>query len=368
MYTLLLFVTALNQLFYLRILKTGKGWFWYGLTAIIGAYSHYFFMFNLAAEALYYLYNRKQFKPGSFKKFIAVAVAVVLSLLPWLMYVYSLGSASGTRPQLPRPSTVDFFNVFSQIIFGFQSNTVNTLILSAWPVVMLIALVAVRRSRGLSSELKFIATVSILPVLLAYTISLVITPLFLSRYMATIVPPVLIMIVYLFSRYRQKYAAFVVALLFVTTIAGSAVQATSSGTPVKEDYRQAAMDINSSIQPQDVVVLSAPFTIYPFEYYYRGDAQIATLPNWNRSQAGSIPAFDRAKLPGQVAELNKNHRYIYLLLSQDQGYEDTIYQYYLTNFKQISRKTYSPGLTLYVYQVGYYTVPAVGSLESQEAL
>jgi mannosyltransferase len=359
MYTLLLLLSALNQLFFMRILRDGKGWFWYALSAVIGAYSHYFFLFNLAAQGIYFLLNRKQFKRGTLRRLLAVGGLVILALGPWLYYVYTLGSASGTRPNLPAPSTVDFFNVYSQFLFGFQSNSINTILLSSWPVVMLLALVAVRRSRGLSPELSFVASMSVVPVLIAYALSLLVTPFFLSRYMIISVAPLLVLLVWLFSKYSRRVSIFVSAMLIVAVGITSFIQATSSATPVKEDYKATASYINATVQPQDLVVLSAPFTIYPFEYYYRGSAQITTLPLWNRSQPGSIPAFNPATLPADVASLNKNHRYIYLVLSQDQGYENTVHQYYLTHFRQVSKKVYSHDLTLYVYQVGYYTVPPI---------
>jgi mannosyltransferase len=368
MYTLLLLLSALNQLFFLRVLRTGKSWTWYGLTAVLGAYSHYFFLFNLATQAIFYLFNRKQFKPGSFKKLVYVAGVVVLALGPWLFYVHSLGSASGTRPHLPTPSTVDLFNVYSQFIFGFQSNFVNTILLSAWPIIMLLALAAVRRSNDLTPQLSFIMTMSIVPVLLAFVLSLLVTPFFLSRYMVISVAPLLILLTWLFSRYRKLFATGAIVLVLLLTGFTSFLQATSSATPVKEDYKRVAVDINGAIQPQDLIVLSAPFTIYPFEYYYQGNAQIKTLPLWNRSNPGAIPAFNPKTLPQDVSSLNSHHRNIYLLLSQNQGYEDVIQKYYTNHFKQISSKTYSPGLTLRIYQVGYYSVPSLEAsprLESQ---
>ncbi len=359
MYTLLLLIASLNQLFFLRILKTNRGWFWFGLTSVIGVYSHYFFLFNLAAIGVYYILNRNKFKPGSFKKLIVVAALVLAALGPWLYYVYSLGSASGTRPNLPTPSTVDFFNVYSQFLFGFQSNYINTIVLSAWPIVMLIALAAVRKSKGVSPEISFMITMSSVPIILAYAVSLVVTPFFLSRYMVIATAPLLLVVTYLISRYRKKIALSFAALLIVLTVVTGYIQAVSSATPVKEDYKSAINKINQEITPQDLVVLSAPFTIYPVEYYYRGSAKIETIPLWNRSQPGAIPAFNEGTLEQDVKALNQNHRYIYLLLSQDQGYEDIVDEYYLTHFKMISKDEYSDGLTLYVYQVGYYTVPPI---------
>jgi hypothetical protein len=224
---------------------------------------------------------------------------------------------------------------------------------------MLIGLASIRKGKSLKPEMKFLVAMAFIPVLLAYGISLVITPFFISRYLIASVPSLFILIVCLLSKYKKPIAVSFACVLIALTALGSAQQAASPNTTVKENYRGVADYINNRIQPQDLVVLSAPFTVYPFEYYYHGSAQIDTLPDWNRSSVGGIPAFNKKTMPAQIAAQNENHHYIYLVLSQNQGYENTIKQYYLKHFKKIYVKTYSPDLTLYVYQVGYYTVPPI---------
>ena len=125
-----------------------------------------------------------------------------------------------------------------------------------------------------------------------------------------------------------------------------------------------AQTIQQQAGPQDTVVISAPFTIYPFEYYYNGDAQINTLPIWNRQATGAIPAFNAKTLPQQVSQVSAHHHYVYLILSQNQGYEETIRQYFLHHYPQVSHKTYSPDLSLYVFRVGYDQVPTLGSAQT----
>jgi mannosyltransferase len=357
MYTLLVLMSLLSMYFFMKIMRTGRGWFWFTITALLGAYSHYFFFFVLATEGIYFLLARKQFAKGTFLKLTGVALAVTVAIGPWLYYFHKLGSASGTRPHLVRPSTVDFANAYSQFLFGFMDNHINTIILSSWPLLMLLVLVAVRRGIKVGYDIGFIAAMALVPVALAYGLSLIVTPFFLSRYLIASVLPILVLLLWLFSKYGRKFAVGLAILALVVSGLGSYEQAVSAQTPVKEDYRAVATDINNEIKPQDLVVLSAPFTIYPFEYYYRGSAQIDTLPDWNRAAVGAIPAFNAKTMPAQIMAQNQHHRYIYLVLSQDQGYESTISHYYLTHFKQISHKVYSPDLTLYVYQVGYYTVP-----------
>lgn len=362
MYTLLALMATLSQFYFLRVMQGKRGGWWgYGVTALIGAYSHYFFSFNLATQGIFYLFNRKKFAPGSFKRFLALAVLIALALLPWLIYFHSLGSAKNTSPKLNNPSTVDFFNAFSQFLFGFQDNYINTILVSCWPLVILIAFFAIQRGQRLSPELSYLATAAFVPVLLAYGLSFVVSPFFLSRYMISCVAPLIILVVWFISHYGRRLSMMASIILVVSLVLTSIQQDSSAATPVKENYQQVAQTISREVKPQDVIVMSAPFTVYPFEYYYNGVAQIQTLPIWNRQATGAIPAFNEKTLATQVAQLNQNHHYVYLILSQNQGYENTIKQYYLHHFKQISHHTYSPDLTLYVFQVGYNTVPALGS-------
>jgi mannosyltransferase len=356
MYTMLVFFSLLNQYFFLRLLKGKSGWLGYALSAVFGIYTHYFFWFELVAQALFYLGFRKSFPKHSFKKFVAVAMSLLIAIAPWLYYVQSLGSASNTRPMLPVPSSVDFFNVYSQFMFGFQTNAVNTIILSCWPIIMLISLLAIRRHLSLPKEVVYIATLAFVPIVIAFAVSLVVRPFFLSRYMIAGVASLIILTLWAISQYRGNIARVVASLVLIATSLSITQQTINSMTPVKENYRDAAEYINQKATPQDLVVLSSPFTVYPFEYYYDGVASIKTLPSWDRTSSGAIPAFDANTLSEQVDAYNQNHRYIYLLLSQDQGYQEDIENYYLTNFKQVSKKQYSDGVTLYVYQVGYYKV------------
>jgi mannosyltransferase len=362
MYSLLALMATLSQIYFLRILQQKKGaWKGYTITALFGAYTHYFFSFNLATEGLFFIFNRKKFAPGSLKRFVIVAVMVILALTPWLIYFHALGAGKNTSPLLARPSTVDFFNAFSQFLFGFQDNYINTILVSCWPLVILIAFLAIRRGQKVTPEVSYLACAAFIPVLMAYVISLVITPFYISRYMISSVPPLIIVLVWLISHYGKKLTTAIVILILAMLITTSIQQDRSSATPVKEDYKAVAETIKAEAQPQDVVVLSAPFTIYPFEYYYNGSAQIVTLPIWNRQAAGAIPAFSEKTLPTQVKQIAANHHYIYLVLSQNQGYENNVRQYFLHHYPEKSMHVYSPDLTLYVFQVGYYEVPTLGT-------
>ena len=364
MYTLLVLMATLSQYFFLKLIESRgrSGWLGYALTALVGVYSHYFFLFNLTSQGIYFLFTRRQFVSGTLKRFIALAALLAVWLAPWFYYFYSLGSGSNTSPNLARPSSVDLFNVFSQFSFGFQNNQVNTVLLSMWPIIVIVTLLSVKYGQRISTKMGYVIVAGILPIVLAFVLSYLVSPFFVGRYMAACVAPLAILLAWLISNYRQGlYRA--VSLGIVGLLIGVSAQQYSSGsTPVKEDYRLAASVISDQAKAHDVVVLTAPFTVYPFNYYYDGTARVYTLPDWQREVPGPIPAFNPDTLPGQVEALNKNHQYVYLLLSYDQGYEEEIYQHYQQRFEKVDSRRLSPDLRLEVYRVGYNPLKALSEV------
>jgi mannosyltransferase len=141
--------------------------------------------------------------------------------------------------------------------------------------------------------------------------------------------------------------AVMVAMLMLEIISPTA--------PVKEDYRGAAEYLAAHAGPQDIILLSAPFTVYPVEYYYRGSAPLATLPIWDRYKYGPIPAFSPERLSQDVESQIEAHQYAWVLLSYDQGYQEDIRQYFEQSFERVSETHFSPGLDLYQYKLRYDT-------------
>ncbi|MCT7423387.1 hypothetical protein N4A85_24950, partial [Escherichia coli] len=78
-----------------------------------------------------------------------------------------------------------------------------------------------------------------------------------------------------------SYNAFAATLMLTLWI-----QISNSKTPAKENFRETAQYLSQNTAPQDIVFISPPFTIYPIEYYYQGQAQIFTIPEWNRYISG----------------------------------------------------------------------------------
>jgi mannosyltransferase len=359
MYSMLLFVTLVSQLLFVKVVTTGRtaAWLGYAVAAATGLYVHYFFAFVLVAQGLFLLAVARRLGRGAVLRMVGVAAFVLAAIAPWYLFFRANGSASGTRPSLPAPSSVDFSNVYSQFLFGFQSDAINTTVVSAWPLLVLAALAGVRIGGKVDRATAYLIAAAFVPVLLAFVVSHAITPFFLSRYMAPALPALLIVVVRFLSGLTAPVARVLAVALVAVTITGTVVEAANPETPVEEDYRTAAA-LAEQATPSDLVVISSPFTVYPFEYYYDGAARVTTLPVWNRQLAQ--PSFDPATLPAVVDSLTAGHQYVYLLLSYDQGYEETIYQYFAGHFEQTAAYSPSPGLRLLVYRVGYSQAQPIG--------
>ncbi len=361
MYTVFALLTLINQYFFVSIftMKDAAGntparyWVGYAASLCFGMFSHYFFAFNIVTQAIFFMLYREHFPDRALRKFALILLVAAIIFAPWAGYVISLGTASNTQPQLIRPTTVDLFNTFSQFMFGFQDDRINTILVSLWPLLVLFVFLSLRRNQKVTPATAYLFFSLFVPILLAYVLSLFVKPLYLTRYLILSLPPLYLLLSWVLTIYSERVSRMIRISLVMVMLLTLGIEMASAVTPVKENYKDAALYLNSHVAPQDVVVLSAPFTIYPVEYYYRGAAEIQTLPIWDQTAHGAIPAYSKENLPKEVDQLKGSHQTLWLLLSYDQGYEKDIKEYFDTHFERTQSFDYSQDLSLYAYKLRY---------------
>ncbi|MGE5297562.1 MAG: glycosyltransferase family 39 protein [Acidobacteriaceae bacterium] len=355
MYSMVTLVTVINQIFFLNLSKKPSffNWLGYFLTGVIGVYTHYFFLLILGAQFLFFLVFRKNFPRRTFFKLFAAIFLIALSLAPWAFYVYNLHGTSYSEPLLAKPTIINIFITFTQFLFGFQTERFNRLVIALWPIGVLFGFLSLTRRQRFSFEAFFFLFAAIVPILAAYAFSVLVKPVYLSRYLILTIPSLYLFLAWLFYHYPSKLAnAFRYSLVVFMSVT-LFVQSVSAANPAKEDFRDVANYLNQNVQPDDVIIVSAPFTIYPVEYYYKGPAQVITMPEWNRFVIGPIPAFSQEQMAAEVNSLKGTHRRAFVILSYDQGYEDSVRLYFDKNFQRLDYKNYSPGLDVYEYRLRY---------------
>jgi len=370
MYSLFLLFAILNQYFFIRLFRGADRYAWLGYTAtaILGVYSHYFFFLVFPGQFLFYIWKRKAFPQGSLKRFLISGALVGAAFAPWIAWVLYQGQAANQEPLLFAPTSVDLFNTFAQFIFGFQTDAINTVILSLWPISLLFAFFTLRRQSAVRVETEYFVLFIVVSFLLAFGVSIAVEPLFVSRYLIFTTPVLFLLLAALLDQYTPHLVRW--GVLYVVAIM-LALEIASPLTPVKEDYRSAVEYLSGNVRPQDVVVVSAPFTLYPFEYYYRGVAPFETIPKWEQYAHGAIPSYNPDTLASDLDGIAASHQELWLLLSYDQGYEEDIRSYMDSHYERILTREFSHDLGLYAYKIRYDTplskapVPAAATTTPQ---
>ena len=394
MYSMLIFFTLCSHYCFLKLYEAKKNnlflWFNYFLFLLLGIYTHYFFILFILCQLIFFLFNQKAFVKGAKFNFLIVYVSLAILISPWITYVKYINTAGSQTPLLVKPSTVDLFNVYSNHFFGFQNDYNNSLILSMWPLFGVLCLYFLQKrshkntfnisktnqsndqlllfdvvntenqlnqienqhklgSNLFSNKYVYIGLMAFLPTIILFFISILLRPVFLSRYLIMCLVPTYIILASLLFSFESKIVYFLRFSLVAAMILGLFVQIISPDIAVKENYRGVINYVINQSQDSDIIAVSAPFTIYPFYYYYNGSAKLTTIPQWDLTTA--IPEFTEANLAKQMNEFKEKSRRLYLVLSYDQGYEKKIKNYADYNFKFVSEQSFSPKLNLYIYDL-----------------
>jgi mannosyltransferase len=356
MYSLFTLLALINQYCFVRIYKKHEStgaWVGFAVTALLGIFTHYFFFLLLLAQACFFLFYRNLFPQHAFKKFTLIAIILILSILPWIVYVNNLDKIQNQAPILTAPTSINLFSTFSQFLFGFQDDHLNTILVSLWPLTILLGFLALKKTQRINPTTLYFVFALIIPIITVFVISSTLQPLYVNRYLIFTLPSLLLFLAYIFSLYPPRVAKFVKVGFVILILFTLSIEVFSAHTPAKENYREAADYLEEHALPSDVIVVSAPFTVYPIEYYYHGPVQITTLPLWDRYVTGPIPPFDEETLPSEVEKIAGSHARLWLLLSYDQGYENDLHLHFENNYHRLDMVNFSPGLNLYLYQLRY---------------
>jgi len=104
-------------------------------------------------------------------KVLGLVLLAFAFFLPWIIYFVTLGGAANTQPLIPRPSSFNIFQTLVNFVFGFQSYTLQAILISLWPMLILIMFFIFTRSHKLRAPgLDYFSTASFLPILLVFIV------------------------------------------------------------------------------------------------------------------------------------------------------------------------------------------------------
>lgn len=306
--------------FFVKLFRNGRSrgeMIAYVIFTILFFYTHVYSLFYLLLQQLVFLfYSFLQFdqrKRLGLKEWGILQLIIILGISPWLPTLFSHVSEVNEGYWIAKPDFISLVRTF--VTFGGSKYLFLLFILVAgiYLFIHLSKSVFFRRRFSIlpfSKASLFLWALLLLPPLFAFVVSLVSTPIYLTR-------PLILSSFSFFGILAvsligiRKHFPNIAKLLFVSICVVSLYHFIPYySKPQKEQWREATYFIEEKAQPGDMVIFHAWFCSGPFEYYRsrdRDDLRIMGFPN-NKI---AIEAQDTITLKSIV----DNERGIWLVLS-----------------------------------------------------
>jgi mannosyltransferase len=288
-YSLLLFLSLLSYWLFIKIIKTGKKWYYpaYLFAGLLLVYTHFYGLFIIFSQVVFFLIFFKQFKTQRWK-FITTIAALVLVLIPsiWLLRD-RISSIAGNGFWLPRPG---FSHIRDNFVNFSGTGSTRYVVLVLFVLLAVLGFWAVRQAEEKFSQgktkkhqgnpvwqtrLESPQTIVLLllwlcvPILIPFIESQVMTPVYQAKYTLGAYPAFCLLIANGLNNIRWRWVFYPVLVLIV--VLSSIGLSTYYRYDVKEQWREAAQLVDSRAQSGDVIVICEGYYRSAFDYYYRGN-------------------------------------------------------------------------------------------------
>jgi uncharacterized membrane protein len=319
MYTLATFLGLVGAYCFFQALERRDSALWIGfvLCSALGLYTHYYTLFLLLFESLFFLsliIIRRQYR-YSFKAWLLAQLAIFCLYLPWLpvLLIQSTGGKSGW---IGIPSLGYLSGALIAYFVTPNPERELHLLMGSFGVIFPMTLGAIgaqltgdrqRLSFPLGRSRLYVLAYLAVPFLVAYTASLLIKPILVTRYLIICVPAACILLAYGLNLVKPKFLALLFSLLLGWTIViylGSIYNTTN-----REDWRNVARYLSTRIQRDDLICFNAGHARLPFYYYYGEEGELNEI---TLSEIGE----DKSSIVGKTTHL---HQRIWLIISLGRG-------------------------------------------------
>jgi len=288
-YALLLLLSLLSFLFFTKILKHNKNWYYpcYFISIVLLGYTHIYGLFVIASQPLIFFMLWYKYKPQRWRLIITWTAAFV-SLIPLVMM---LGTKTANITEnglwIQEPSIHSIVNTIATFS-GY--GTAGNILLLVFFILVLIALIfdSCKEDNWIISkylttlgktdwkswllsfkELLLLAIWLWFPILVPYIISLVVTPIFVTRYTMGASSALYLLVARGIDNLSLKKFIYP-TLMIITLISGYGLY-NYYVNDVKEQWREAANIVELQSQPNDVLIFCSPGVERPFNYYFKGN-------------------------------------------------------------------------------------------------
>lgn len=292
----------------LRAERHGKAWLWiaFVLLSVANAYTHYYALFILVAQGLYWLVCWRRHRE-QWKRWVASQVAIVLLYLPWLIVGWRVLTAYHGNGDSPA-----FFAMLWRVLTAFSIGQTFTpglvpFVLPLIGLVFILGWVALLRQRTPSAV--YLALYLCVPVLAVYISSLS-RPVFNERYLTAVTPPFFVVMAAglaglprLCGR-RMRIASYILGTVILCASLWSLYGYFCNPEYTRSrGWRELAGLLDSAAAADDVIVQNYPDpTMW---YYYRGATPHTVIP--------AARPLDAAQTIADLEEIGMGHERVWFV-------------------------------------------------------
>jgi uncharacterized membrane protein YidH (DUF202 family) len=236
-YALVALSGVVNQLFFVAILKQ-KQWAWplYFVSAVLALGVHFFYLAVLLTQAIFVTVNVRVLPRRTLALFLACIIFLSAVVAGWWWYSPLHAFDWRQLPFTARPIPTNAFILVVQFVYGFQSVVTTTLLIALWPLVVVVALLAVQKYVRPTIAVQYLAFASFVPVLLVFVFSWVAKPLYLSSYFIVCLPAMMLLFSWVLVAFELEVLTWVRTVLLAVMLVMLAFQILHPDTALRGDY------------------------------------------------------------------------------------------------------------------------------------
>lgn len=265
-YSLLTLLALLSNYYFIKILKERsiKNTAAYAISTVAMPYTHIFGLFYIMFQNIFYLLAFRK----NIKYWITTQIIILLFLAPWipiLLRQVTRAETEGLTEWIPRPTFITLYNTFGAFAGGDISLYFFMIVIVVGIVIGAYKLAPSRKldDMALSNYRIFLLSWLFIPILISFTVSLIVQPIYISKYLIGSLPAFYILTSKIILNFRKQFAIIGIILIISLLTIGSIQKYYS--TPEKEQWRELVDYIDRNEGKNDIVLLQAPYSA--FEYY-----------------------------------------------------------------------------------------------------
>jgi 4-amino-4-deoxy-L-arabinose transferase-like glycosyltransferase len=302
-YSLLLLLSLLSYLFFIKILRHNKTWYYpcFFLAGLLLGYTHIYGLLTIASQGFFFLLFWRKHRPQRIR-LISTFAGMLICLLPLVILLGSnIVSITATGFWIPQPSLGSIADTLDGYTNGFWAykyypedagitfyDIQRLILLIVFLALAILSLFSIKKKEDkrkakkariaqqeaihkdrLESGNKLLLILWFcFPIVIPFIASQIITPIYLINYTIGASLAFYLLVAKGISIFRKKSLYFILAIITIISSYGLHNYYTKD---IRPQMREAADLVETKSETGDVLVFYAYYGQYLFDYYYTGD-------------------------------------------------------------------------------------------------